>query len=82
MDDHFILPVIFEGKDLELPARLLQHGYTVKIEVAIEDIPVIFEPDEEQNWRAVMGYEDLVTGKKVKRELLEMVAGVIEEYTR
>jgi hypothetical protein len=29
-----------------------------------------------------MGYEDLVAGKKVKKELLIEVAGVIEEITR
>ena len=52
------------------------------IEVEIEGTPVVFERDEEGNWRAVMGYEDLVAGKKVKKELLIKVADVIEEITR
>ena len=82
MEDEFILPVSFEGKELELPARLLRYGYTVKIEVEIDGTPVVFEPDEERNWRAVMGFEDLVAGKKVKKELVEVVAGVIGELTK
>jgi hypothetical protein len=82
MEDEFILPVSFEGKELELPARLLRYGYTAKIEVEIEGTPVVFEPDEERNWRAVMGFEDLVAGKKVKKELVEAVAGVIGGITK
>ncbi len=82
MEDDFTLPVLFEGKELALPARLRQYGYKVMIEVEIEGTPVVFERDEEGNWRAVMGYEDLVAGKKVKKELLIKVADVIEEITR
>jgi hypothetical protein len=82
MDDTFILPVFFEGKELELPARLLRFGYTVKIEVEIEGTTVVFEPDEERRWRALIGLDDVVAGKKVKHELLEAVAQVIEDVTR
>jgi len=82
MEDEFVLPVSFEGNQLELPARLLRYGYTIKIEVEIEGTAVVFEPDEEQNWRAVMGFEDLVAGKKVKKELVEAVAGVIGSFTQ
>lgn len=82
MENEFILPISFEGKELELQARLLRYGYSVKIEVEIEGIVVVFELDEEQNWRAMMGYNDLIEGKKVKRELLEVVARVIEMHTK
>ena len=82
MEDEFILPVSFEGNKLELPARLRQFGYTVKIEVEIAGLIVTFEPDEERNWRAVLGFEDVGAGKNVKRELIEAVAGTISEITK
>ncbi len=52
MNEEFILTVTFGQKDMELPAKLLLYGYTIKIEVKIDGIPVNFEPDEERNWRA------------------------------
>ena len=82
MESDFLLPVTFEEKEMEFPTKVIQSGYTIKLEVDIQGTIVTFEPDEERNWRAVMGYEDLIAGKKVKRELLEAVAGVIEEITK
>ena len=82
MDSEFILPIEFEGNELQLPARIVQTGYVVKLEVEIEGTLVTFEPDEERNWRAVMGYEDLINGKKVKRELIVEVAKFIETITK
>ena len=77
-----MLQVEYAGDVLQLPARIVQFGYVVKLEVDIEGTTVTFEPDEERNWRAVMGFEDLVAGKKVKRELVEAVAGVIGGVTK
>lgn len=82
MDNDFILPVEFAGEELQLPAKLVQTGYVVKLEVEIEGVIITFEPDEERNWRAVLGYDDLINGKKVKRELVEAVAKFIETITQ
>jgi hypothetical protein len=82
MEDAFTLTVDFEGEKLELPARVLHYGYTLKIEVQIESISVIFEPDEEGNWRAVMGFEDLVSGKKIKSGLVADVAELIAKVLK
>lgn len=82
MDDEFILPVTFNGNEMELSARLLNYGYSSKLEVEIEGTKVIFEPDEERNWRAVISYEDLIANKKVSKELLEEVADVIQNVSK
>ena len=82
MDDGFLLPVILENEKMSFPAKIVQYGYVVKLEVEIEGTVVTFEPDEERNWRAVMGFEDLISGKKVKRELVEAIAYVIGEITK
>jgi hypothetical protein len=82
MENEFLLPVTFKGKELEFPARLLNYGYSSKLEVELDGIKVIFEPDEERNWRVLISYEDLVANKNISRELLEAVAGVIQEITK
>ena len=82
MDSDFILPVEFGGEVLQLRARIVQTSYLVKLEVEMEDTIVTFEPDEERNWRAVLGYDDLIIGKKVKQELVQAVAKFIETITQ
>ena len=82
MEDEFELPVNFNGKNLTFPAKLLNYGYTVKLEVDIEDTKVLFEPDEERNWRALISFEDLQANKKLNPELLKVIAQVIETITK
>ncbi|TMI63645.1 MAG: hypothetical protein E6H07_12795 [Bacteroidetes bacterium] len=82
MENDFLLPVTFQGKEREFPVRFLNYGYSSKLEVEIDGTKILFEPDEERNWRALISYEDLVANKNISRELLEAVAGVIEEITK
>jgi hypothetical protein len=82
MENDFLLQVEYAGEVLQLHARILQTGYLIKLEVEIEETIVTFETAEERNWRAVMGFEDLIAGKKVKKDLLEAVAGMIEDITK
>lgn len=82
MAEDFMLPVSFEGRELEFPSCIRQRGFAVMLEVEIEGTVVTFEPDEERNWRAILGFEDLLAGKRIKRELLEIVAQKITEITQ
>ncbi|HMG68822.1 MAG TPA: hypothetical protein VK588_14085 [Chitinophagaceae bacterium] len=79
MDDGFDLPVIFENKEFLFPAKLLNYTYSYKIEVNVEGTLVLFEPDEERNWRASIPYEDLENKAKVNPGLLKAIAAVLEE---
>mgnify|MGYP001569122990 CR=1 FL=1 len=76
-----LLPVVYHQQAYEFPFRVQRFGYSYRIEVDMEGATVLFERDEEGNWRAVMGYEDLVAGKKVGKGLLEAVAGVLDVVT-
>ncbi len=82
MNPDLILSVTFEGKVLSLPAYIMQFGYVARLNVEIQGMTVTFERDEESKWRAVIGYADLIADKKVKKELLEAVADVIDELTK
>jgi hypothetical protein len=78
MEEEFELPVTFNNTELIFPARLLNYGYSYKLEINIEGTKVLFEPDEERNWRALIGQEDINSNKKISAELLKEIASGIE----
>ena len=78
MEEDFILPVTFNEKEMEFPARLRAYGYSFKIEVDINDMKVQFERDEERNWRALISYEEVQANKKLNGELLRAIAGTLD----
>ena len=80
MDDTFDLPVTYQGKERLFPAQLLQLGYTYKIQVDIDGRIVLFEPDEERNFRAVI--DPSVPGKDIDRHLLQAIVTTIEELVK
>ncbi|MGN6491987.1 MAG: hypothetical protein ACTHLE_08340 [Agriterribacter sp.] len=57
-EDDFKLPVEYKGTLYKLPSRLVQMGYSYKIYVQWFDVEIIFEPDEERNFRAVVERDD------------------------
>ena len=63
MEDSFEIPVLYKGKELTFPARLLPFGYTYKIEVDVYGTPVYFERDEQREWRALAEPADLEKSK-------------------
>ncbi|MEO5562489.1 MAG: hypothetical protein ABIR18_03620 [Chitinophagaceae bacterium] len=82
MDEGFDIPVLYNNQRMNFPAQLLAYGYSYKIEVDIEGTKVFFEPDEERNWRASLGYEDTEGNKKINKELLKAIADSIEEIVK
>ncbi len=53
MNELFELPVIYKEQQLHFDTHLMQEGYIHKFQVLIEGHEVIFEPDEESNYRAI-----------------------------
>jgi len=76
MEEGFELPVPYNGKDLFFPARLIQFGYTYKIEVDINGTTVSFERDEERNWRALLDAGR--TDSNINVSLLNSIAESLE----
>ena len=76
MNEPFELPVTYKDKELLFPARLLMLGYTHKFQVQVNGHEVLFEPDEERNYRAVINPEQ-VESSKIELELLKAIAEAI-----
>jgi hypothetical protein len=78
MEEQFELPVKYKGEELMLNASLIFTGYTHKFSVDINGQIIIFEPDEERNYRAVIPYDDIGKNKPVDIELLKDITRAIE----
>ncbi len=80
MEDPFFIPVVYRGAELQFEAGLVRRGYTYSLHVNIRDAVVVFERDEEGNWRALMPAEE--KAKAPETELLRAVADAIGEIVK
>lgn len=56
--------------------QLQQFGYSYRIVLWVDDIPVCFEPDEEKNFRLIVPLEKI---NKVKPELLKLIVDELQD---
>ena len=82
MVEDFKIPVLYNNQRLNFPAQLVRYAYSYKIEVDVEGTLIYFEPDEERNWRALVGYEEIEVNRRLSRELLKAIATSIEEIVK
>ena len=82
MEEQFELPVNYKGRQYLFKAALLVFGFTHKFRVDINGQTVIFEPDEERNYRAIINYEDADNHKEIDVELLRKITEAIEEIVK
>jgi hypothetical protein len=52
MADAFVITATYKNQEKDFDAELIAFGYSYRIEVMVDDVKVIFEPDEEKNYRA------------------------------
>jgi hypothetical protein len=79
MDDaYFAIPVTYKGEERDFTSRLLMSGYTHKLEVEVDGHLIFFEPDEDQNYRAILDETQLNKSSKLDIGLLQAIAQVIE----
>ena len=79
MSKSFDLPVWYHGQELFFPAELMQIGYTHKIKVHINETDVLFEPDEERNYRAVIQSADNAKSSTLKPDLLQAIVETLHD---
>ena len=79
MSKSFDLPVWYHGRELFFPAELMQIGYTHKIKVLINETDVLFEPDEERNYRAVIQSADNAKSSSLKPDLLQAIVETLHD---
>lgn len=71
MPESFELPVQFKDKTILLPAELQIWGYGHRIVVTLDGQAIVFEPDEERNYRAIISNGE-------KPPALEMIKAITE----
>lgn len=74
MNESFELPVQFRDRTIMLPAALQSWGYSHRILVTVDDQEIVFEPDEERNYRALVPDRE----KAPELEMLKAIAESIE----
>ncbi|RDC64344.1 hypothetical protein [Adhaeribacter pallidiroseus] len=77
-DEYFAIPVTYQGEERDFTSRLLMSGYTHKLEVEVDGHLISFEPDEDQNYRAILDESQLNNSSKIDIGLLQAIAQVIE----
>lgn len=77
MDEPFELPVLYKGEDLFLPAQLKHYGYTYRFAVRVQNQEILFERDEEQQYRTLIDV-DAIQDAKIDVGLLQAIAAGIE----
>ena len=77
--DEFELPLTYKGHEILFNSSLQVTGYTHRFIVDVYGLSVVFEPDEDRNYRAVISNEDLIDSKNIDRELLRLISEKITE---
>jgi hypothetical protein len=80
MDEELEICVEHKGEKKCFPAVFSKTGYSYRITVTINEIPVIFEPDEEREWRARI--ETVTPENKDFYDLIKLVAAELHEQLR
>jgi hypothetical protein len=74
MAQYFPLYITYQGKQREFEAQLLHLGYLHKVQVEIDGVNVMFEPDEERNYRALVSEQEVEKSKTLSIGLLQAIA--------
>jgi len=77
MSEFFTLTVSYKGEERQIDSELRVMGYTHKIAVNINGTEILFEPDEERNYRAVVSDAD-INKNRIDIELIKLVAAELE----
>jgi hypothetical protein len=73
MTQDFDLPVSYRGKELLFPAALQVSRFSHQFLVDVYGLEILFEPDEERNYRAMLDPELLDKNRKIDAELLQAI---------
>jgi len=82
MEDSFVIDVAFAGKDYNVEVRLISTGYIHRFITIINDIEVIYEPDEERNYRATVNEAAISKLRDADKELIKAVAERLRDLSQ
>jgi len=78
MEQTFFIPVIYEGEEIDFEASFQPYGYTYRIAVDLFGTSILFEPDEEGSYRALISPDEIIKSNAINRELLSAIIRVLE----
>lgn len=73
MTEPITISVPYMGAEKQIEIQLQLIGYTHRIQAIVNDVPVLFEPDEERQYRAVIAPEHWESGQKLDPVLLQAI---------
>jgi len=81
MEESFTLDVEYKGEIVEFEGRLMLSGYLHKIEMDVNGSKVLFEPDEERNYRALVSMEE-AEASRLDISMLKAIANRLESLLK
>lgn len=82
MEEQFDLPVEYKGVQHSFKSTLFVFGYTHKIQINVNGVIILFEPDEERKYRAVVNDLEANSNKKIDIELLKKISETLEGFLK
>jgi hypothetical protein len=82
MLQEFELPVSYRGEERLFPAALQASRFNHQFLVDVYGLEILFEPDEERNYRAMIDPELLDKNRKIDAALLQAIAEAIEAVVK
>ncbi|ANH80826.1 hypothetical protein A8C56_07390 [Niabella ginsenosidivorans] len=76
MEHYFELPVTYKNENLLLNGRLVTFAYDYKFYVNVKGQELIFEQDDELNFRAIARQPD--ARNSIDKELIEKISDVLK----
>ncbi len=78
MDDIIEIPVVYKGEDHVFNAKMVNYGYTRRIQVQVNGRVITLEQDEEQRFRAITDQKPGDTFSIVERDLIIEIISVLD----
>lgn len=78
MEETFTISVIYNNQEKDFEATFQLFGYSHRITILVNETPMLFEPDEEKNYRASLPFGE-TTKKEIDIHLLQAIAIRLEE---
>jgi hypothetical protein len=79
MSEPIFISVPYKNAEKQVEIQLEVTGYTHRIRVLVDEVPVLFEPDEERQYRAIVPPEHAQAGESLDPVLLQAIAATLEK---
>ena len=78
-ENEFDLPILIDGSEIVVKITLMPYGYTHRFILFIGDTEIIYEPDEERNYRVMVNATESHKLTDKDRTLIHLVAAQLQQ---